>query len=215
MRGCPEKRVTAMSGFFSYDNPVMRFIGKLGDVIILNILWVICSIPIVTIGAATTAAYYVTLKLVRDEEGHTVRAFLKSFRENFRQSTIIWLILLAAGAVIGFDLYLFTVAQNVSETFRVLMMAVLMALSILYLSVFTYIFPVQSRFHNPIKRTFLNAAFMSFRHLPQTIVMLILEGGITFLMFTYVPQLILFGLPLVFFLNSYLLNWIFKKYMTE
>lgn len=204
-----------MSSFFSYDNPVMRFIGKLGDVIILNILWVICSLPIFTIGAATTAVYYVTLKVAKDEDGHTIRDFFKSFRVNFIQSTVIWLILLAAGIIIGFDLYLFTVAQNLSLPFKVLMMSLFIALSIMYLSVFIYIFPVQSRFYNTVKKTFINSIFMSVKHLPQTIAMFIEAGAIVLLMFTYVPQLILFGLPLVAFLNSYFLNPIFKKYIQE
>ena len=65
-----------LQGLFNYDNPVWRFIGKLGDLIVLNILWTICSIPIFTIGASTTAVYYVTLKLVRDEDDSTIKAFL-------------------------------------------------------------------------------------------------------------------------------------------
>ena len=58
-----------LQGLFNYDNPVWRFIGKLGDLILLNILWIICSIPVFTIGASTTAVYYVTLKLARDVGG--------------------------------------------------------------------------------------------------------------------------------------------------
>ena len=84
-----------LSGLFNYDNPVWRFIGKFWDVLILNVLWLVCSIPIVTIGASTTAMYYVTLKLARDEDGYTIRSFFKSFKENFRQATVIWLIFLA------------------------------------------------------------------------------------------------------------------------
>ena len=66
-----------LSGFFNYDNPVWRFIGKFWDVIMLSVLWMVCSIPVVTIGASTTAMYYVTLKLVRDEDGYTFRYFFK------------------------------------------------------------------------------------------------------------------------------------------
>ena len=62
-----------LQGIFNYVNPVWRFIGKLGDLIILNILWIVCSIPVFTAGASTTAVYYVTLKLVRDEDDSTIR----------------------------------------------------------------------------------------------------------------------------------------------
>lgn len=90
-----------LQGFFNYDNPVWRFIGKLGDLILLNILWIVCSIPVFTIGASTTAVYYVTLKLVRDEGDSTIRSFFHSFKGNFRQATAIWMVLLAAGIVLG------------------------------------------------------------------------------------------------------------------
>ncbi len=65
-----------LQGIFNYDNPVWRFIGKLGDLMILNILWVICSIPIFTMGASTTAVYYVTMKLVRGDDGYTFRNYI-------------------------------------------------------------------------------------------------------------------------------------------
>lgn len=100
-----------LQGFFNYDNPVWRFIGKLGDLILLNILWIVCSIPVFTIGASTTAVYYVTLKLARDEGDSTIRSFFHSFKSNFRQATAIWLILLAAGIVLGIDFWFFATGQ--------------------------------------------------------------------------------------------------------
>lgn len=74
-----------MGSLFNLDNPIWRFMGKLVDVFILTLLWAVCCIPIITIGPASTAVYYVTLKLVRDEESYTVRSFFKSFKENFKQ----------------------------------------------------------------------------------------------------------------------------------
>ena len=87
-------------GLFNYDNPVWRYIGKFGDLILLNVLWIVCSIPIFTIGASTTAVYYVTLKLVRDEDGYTFRSYFRSFKENFKQATAIWLLLLILGRIV-------------------------------------------------------------------------------------------------------------------
>ena len=69
-----------LSGLFNYDNPVWRFIGKFWDVLIVNLLWFFLSIPIFTIGASTTAMYYVTLKLARDDDGYTIRSFLSHLR---------------------------------------------------------------------------------------------------------------------------------------
>ena len=204
-----------LSGFFNYDNPVWRFIGKFWDVIMLSVLWMVCSIPVVTIGASTTAMYYVTLKLVRDEDGYTFRSFFKSFKENFKQSTIIWLIFLVAGIVLGVDVFFFLRVFNGSQNVRTIMLAIFMAMSFLYFAMFTFVFPLQARFYNPVKRTIFNAFFMSIRHLFQTIGMLVIDVGVVFLAFTYLPQIILFGAALIAFLNSYILASIFKKYMPE
>ena len=141
-----------------------------------------------TIGASTTAMYYVTLKLVRDEDGYTIRSFFKSFRENFKQATIIWLIFLAVGIILGVDLYFFIWMFTGAEKVKMVMTSVFVALTFVYLAMFTYVFPLQARFYNPVKRTIFNAFFMSIRHLLQTIGMLVVDAGLIFLSVTYIPQ---------------------------
>ena len=211
-----------LQGLFNYDNPVWRFIGKLGDLIILNILWMITSIPIFTVGASTTALYYVTLKLVRDEDGYTLKSYFKSFKENFRQATIIWMIMLAAGLLLGFDLYFFLYMQTEASRFRTIMVTVFGSLTLVYACILTYVFPIQSRFYNPVKKTLFNAFFMSIRHIFQTLGILVLDGALAVLMvlsFYMVPQFsvlfLLFGFPLTAFVNSYIFHVIFKKYMPK
>ena len=92
-----------MGKFFDLDSPLMRFLSKLADLMILNIVFLITCIPVVTIGAAWTSLYYVTLKMVRDEEGTIVRSYFHSFRQNFRQATILWLAILGVAAVLVLD----------------------------------------------------------------------------------------------------------------
>lgn len=129
-----------LQGIFNYDNPVWRFIGKLGDLIILNILWIVCSIPVFTAGASTTAVYYVTLKLVRDEEDSTIRSFFRSFKSNFRQATGIWLIMLAAGIVLGFDFWFFVSGQMpINGALRTVLTAASGGLLLIYLFILTYV----------------------------------------------------------------------------
>lgn len=208
-----------LSGLFNYDNPVWRFIGKFFDVMILNFLWVLCSIPIFTMGASTTAVYYVTLKLVRDEEGSTVKSFFKSFKENFKQATVIWLILLAVGAVIGFDLYFFLVMQTQSSTLRTVMLALFMGFGVVYLGISLFVFPLQSKFYNPVKKTLFNALFMSIRHFFQTLGILAIDVGLVALALFVLPILqavfFLFGFPLLAFFNSFVFAGIFEKYMPK
>ena len=212
-----------LQGIFNYDNPVWRFIGKLGDLIILNILWIVCSIPVFTAGASTTAVYYVTLKLVRDEDDSTIRSFFRSFKSNFKQATAIWLILLAAGIVLGFDFWFFVSGQMpINGALRTVLTAASGGLLLIYLFILTYVFALQSRFYNPVKRTLFNAFFMSVRHLLQTIGIIaldVLTAAAAYFGVFFLPQvamlLILFGFPLIAFINSYFFTAIFQKYMPK
>ena len=83
--------------FFSYESKFSQLLLKLCYACYLNLLWFVCSLPIVTIGASTTALYYTCLKIVRDEDSHVGATFFRAFRENFKQSTVLWLILLGIG----------------------------------------------------------------------------------------------------------------------
>lgn len=211
-----------LQNLFNYDNPVWRFVGKLGDMILLNILWMICCIPIITIGASTTALYYCTLKIVRDEENGTIRMFFKSLRENLVQSTAIWMIMLVLGLLLGFDYYFFSKVLPVGGAIQFVMTTITCAALLIWMIVLLYIFPIQSRFINPVKRTFVNAFYMSIRHLGRTILMLFMDAGMLIIAvyaLFYIPQIagvfMLLGFPVIAWANSYHFEQIFQKYMPE
>ena len=94
-----------MNRLFNLDSPIMVFLGKVGDLIWLNVLTMICCIPIVTVGASITALHYVSIKMVRNEEGYLTKNFFKSFRQNFFQATVLWVLMLFILAVAGADFY--------------------------------------------------------------------------------------------------------------
>ena len=73
------------------DSWIMRILTRIFDLIILNLLFIICSLPVITIGTSLSALYSVTLKMVRNEEGYIVRGFFKAYKENLKQSMIIWI----------------------------------------------------------------------------------------------------------------------------
>ncbi|MFR5600851.1 MAG: YesL family protein [Lachnospiraceae bacterium] len=202
------------SGFFNYDNAVWRFIGKFWDIMLVSWLWVLCSLPVFTIGASTTAMYYVTLKLVRDEDGYTIRSFFKSFKENFKQATILWLILLVAGGLLACDFYFFYRVYTKPGQFRQIMQVVFAVFILIYLFIVTYVFPLQARFYNSVKQTLINAFFISIRHLFHTIGIFAMDIALAALSL-YLPLLIFFGVALLAFVNSYVFNAIFKKYMPK
>ncbi len=147
-----------MSGFFNMDSPVMRFLSRVCDLMILNFMCLICCIPIVTIGASVTALYSVTLKMVRGEESYIFKGFLKAFKENFKISTIIWLLLAVLGLLIFAD-YKATqfLPDNMKNIFRILVGVVIT----FYLLLMTYVFPYVARFENNVKNTLKNALLIS------------------------------------------------------
>ena len=102
-----------MGRFFNMDSPLFSFLNRVADLIILNLLTLVCCIPIFTVGAAMTGLNYVCLKMVRNEEGYIVRGFFKSFKQNFKQATIIWLIILLAIIVLAGDFYIFTYSGGI------------------------------------------------------------------------------------------------------
>ena len=105
-----------MGRIFDMNNKFFSFMSKVADLCILNIICVVCCIPVITAGASITAMYYVTLKMVRNEEAYIVRSFFKSFKQNFKQATIINLIMLLIGLILYVDLNVSKAMQGRSRT---------------------------------------------------------------------------------------------------
>ena len=148
---------------------------KLGDMIILHLLWLFCCIPVVTIGPSTVAAHYVALKLVRDEGRSVPHMFFKSFQQNLRQGIPMGLIALAVGGMLGLDLYLCVFKMEGSNLFKLVMTAALVFLTILYLITMLYVWAVMARFENTIRRTFLNAFLLALSNWGATSTMVLLD----------------------------------------
>ena len=195
-----------------------RIFGFLGQLIALNLLWIVCSLPVITAGASTTALYYCTLKLHKDGDIRVFHDFFKSFKQNFKQATVINLIMLAVAAILYMDL---RIVGNIGGTMSQVLYIVFFAFAILYMMVFLYIYPVLAKFYNSIKNTFRNAFLMAIRHLPYTVLMAVITL-IPFAVF-FVPNvraqsllfmvLILFGISLEAFINGHFLVKIFDNYI--
>ncbi len=160
--------------FFGYDGPFFSVLNRISDIIILNVLWIVCCIPIVTIGASTTAMLYVTMKIVNGEDAYIVRKFFKSFKENFLQSTVIWLIMLAVGAVLVCNFFWLLPNMKVNDTVYTLFFSATCLTTLIYVMILVWLFALQARLENKIKNTFSNALLLSFRHLPTTILLILL-----------------------------------------
>ena len=197
---------------FDLDSPLMQFLNKMADLLWLNILTFICCIPIVTIGASLTAMHYMALKMVRNEECYITRGFFKSFKENFRQATLIWLLLLLLFAVLLGDFY---IMRNSGMELPQALQIVITAVGVLVLFTATFVFPVLAKFENTIYRTLKNALIMSILQFPKTIAMLILGIVVPIALYIFVPAatpvVFLFGLSVPAFLSALMYNKFFKK----
>lgn len=198
---------------FNVDNPVFRAINTIGRIFLLDMLWVICSLPIFTIGASTTALIYACMKL-KDDEGYATSNFFKSFKENFKQSTIIFLLYLVVGVVLAADFILGNQVDN--RSFGLALQIGAGVIAIPYFLSLLYVFGVQSRFVNTVKDTIRYAFFMSLRNMKSTIQMAILM-----VLFVWVNTTVMlanflcliFGVGLMGYFFAFYYRHAFEKYL--
>ena len=156
---------------FSIDSPLMRTLNKIANLMILNVLTLVCCVPLITGGAALTALHYMCLKIARDEETKILAGYFKAFAVNFKQSTMIWLLLLLAVAVLGGDIAIMYYAVI---DFPIVVRIAVFIMCILLLCTALYVFPLQAKFENPVRITIKNAFRFSLSQFPRTVVMVAL-----------------------------------------
>lgn len=204
-----------MSKFFDMDSPVMRFLNRVGDLLILNFLMIICCIPVITIGAAFTAMHYVLLKIVRGEEGYLIKGFFKSFVSNFKQATLIWLMMLLVVAIYIGDILIFNYS---GLTFPKALVIAVIAVAVLLILIAVYVFPLLARFENSVKNTLKNAMLLAFANLPRTILMIgcyILPFVIAYFSTYALLFVIMFGISAPAYVAALIYSGIFKKLEPE
>ena len=201
---------------FNLDSPVMVFLTKVANLMILNILTILLCIPLVTAGSAITALYYVTIKMARGDDPYIVKSYFKSFKENFRQATIIWLIMLAVILLMVVDWQV--VFELMEGTGANVMRVIIFVISVFLVLTGLYVFPVLSRFENTIKNTIKNAFLMSLLNLPKSILIVILHFlPVVAVLITVqaLPVVFLLGFSTVAYLCSMLYVRIFKRFEPE
>lgn len=199
-----------MNQLFNPESKVMRTIAKLADTVLLNLLWLIFSLPVLTAGAATTALFDISIKMVNDEEGSLIGGFVCSFKNNLRSTARTWLILLAGGAVLAFDGYIFYHLRFDHPFWTVLTAIYLVAVGA-YLLILMYVFPLMAKFENTPLAMIRNSLMIGMRFLLCTA----LQAGVYFLMcliaVRFFTPILIFGEGLCALLCSYLMNNILKQ----
>ena len=203
---------------FSPDSKFMEILGRITDLILLNILFLLTCLPIFTMGAAATALYAMCFRLMREEYKGIVKPYFQAFRDNFRQSTLIWLLLLL---VVGPGLYYFYVVFSLDSLLQYLgFLFVLLAL----LSAMTasYAFPWISQFENTTAQALKNALILCLSHLPRSFAILVINN-LPLIIWFFSPELFVqisfLWVALYFaaaaYMNTGILWPVFKPYRNE
>ena len=207
-----------MGNLFRYDNKFFEVLGKITDIVILNLLCIIACLPIITIGASITATYSVAMQMVKGKEPYVVKEFIKRFKENFKTSTIAWTIMLIIGGVLLFDFYISRLVLN--ESIIKDLQLVFTMISIIYIFTLTYLFPMISKFENTIKNTMINSTLIAIQNLPYTLMMVVLNLSSLLLinLFSrYWGHIIFFytviGFGIITYMNSIFFEKIFNKFI--
>ena len=197
------------NNLFGFGGAYTTIVGKIFDTLMLGVLWVLCSLPIITIGASTTALYYAIVKSVKNDEGYAGTMFFRSFRKNFRRATILWL----AVAVMFFILRLNTgiLMAKTEGTFGLVMIGFYTAAAVYVVLTAAYMFPALSRFEMDTFWFLRIALYMVARYFLTSVIVAVILAMAVVLVWR-VPLLILLVPGPAAFLISEFMERVLKKH---
>jgi len=192
-----------MFGFLNIDGPFYKALTKISNYTILGVLWVISCAPIITAGAACTAVYAAHHKVIKNGNGYIWQTYWQQFRANFKQSTLLWLIMLLIGGFFVADFYILFRMGATRQTGFVTLLAVLGLLCVMWMQ---YWFPYIAHIEDRIGTVLKNTMIITFAHLPQSILLLLifaLSVAINTLLPMHFITLTLILAPILYSLLSY------------
>lgn len=201
---------------FDEENLILRFMARVGDLIALNALFLLCSLPLVTIGPSAVVMIKVIQGYATGTEPKMIRTFFRAFRKNFKQATLVWCALAAVLAILGYNLALISAnfAGSAAFALECAMGVVLFAV----LGVAAYVFPLIARYENTLPQHLANALVLCVGRLPRTLVMVLLNA-LPFLVLYFSTTLFLYSIALwvligfagICFLDCLLLRGVLRK----
>ena len=200
-----------MKQLLSIDNPVMRFVIKLFDCMVLSVLWLVFSLPIITMGAASTALYSAVYNRIVKDKSYLWRSFWTSFRDNFKRSTLAWLPMLAMILFLAYDVLALRVMIRSGHPMGRLfgLIVALLCVSAVWA---TYLAAYCARFQGSVKDMLRYSFFLMMSHpLLSLGVMLAVLGSLALILM--VPGLAAMLPAVAVWLSSSLIELAFKKHM--
>lgn len=199
------------------DSPILLFLSTVADFMILNILFILCCAPIVTIGPAVSALYSVTMREARHEGGYICKSFFKAFKNNFKQSFALSVLCILTGGLLAYGIrYWWLNAGTSTASHAILIVAGILVLC--YVMAVLYIFPLNARFDNTVAKTVKNALLLAIFNLKETILLVLITAAVVVLMiFTSKVWIFMMvgGFAACAYLKSFLLVKVFKRYEPE
>ena len=196
--------------FPNYESKPSQFIIKLCYSCLLNLLWAVCSLPVFTIGASTTALWYASLKVVRGQEYNAGALFFHSFKQNFKQATQLWLILLSAGILLGADiwilLHLRAGTTGTPAVFWTLLLAPVIAASVVLVIVLLWVFPLLASVDNTNTAMLKNSFLIGTHYLFATIMMFAIHFAMAYVIISLFTPMFLMGEGLCVLICAWLID---------
>lgn len=211
-----EGKTFFMKGIFNFESPLVQKLTLVADLILINLLWLICSIPVITVGAATAAMHAVIFQQITETNSAVVAPFFKAFIKNFKQSTLLWLPVLIACLTLVFDgSYLIAAGSGEFHLLWTAFFVVLLLVGV----VVAYGFPQIARYVNSLRTIITNSFFLFLMHFFPSLFVVLLNGLPWALLFFF-PNIfmstsifwILMGMSLITYINDRILLGIFKKH---
>lgn len=202
-----------MGDILNWDNKFFQALNKIIDCILVSILWLICSLPIVTMGAASSAMYYTINKVIRNNHGYVTKEFFHSFANCLKQSTVVWLVFWVIAAFLGLDAYIMWGSLKAGNAMGnlVIVFLVFIAFDMMWVMyALTYI----SRFQNTIKNIMKNALLMAVADFGKTLLLFLILAATIFAIWM-LPFLAVLIPGFVTCLMNVIFEKIFRKYMSE
>lgn len=162
-----------MKNLFNPEGVFVQFLSRVGDLILLNVLFLACCLPVVTIGASTAALHKVTQDYILDNDSGVFKPFFRAFAANFKQATVVWLVQLFVIVGLGADFLLIT--AYFTGTLATVMYTLLIVLMVLVACVSAYMTPLLVRYENTLRQHLSNAVVLAIIKLPKTVGMVVLN----------------------------------------
>lgn len=205
-----------MKGLLNPDSPLNQFLVRIADLCIINILTLILCIPVITAGAAITAAHRTTQDMIHDDTTGVIGPYFKSFITNFKQATVVWLLeLFFIAVMVG---YFWLIFIYTTGTFRTLAFIVLAVAAFVLFALASFMYPMIARYENTLKQHLLNSIQLVLFNLPRTFMTVLADLAPLVLAFFFLQfflqigaLILLFGIAFMILIHNSLLKPIFDR----